>query len=558
MIAVGLCVVLWLHPSLGYAPPGTVIADAVLRWGLMQVHEWLFLAMLAMLAMLASATVVVALLPSATPRALWCRTRSAWWSRTGAAGSSSDTIEIAWGRGQPLRSWSWDCSSWFEALAWRPSPARALKTGLTPGPEGAPMIEVGSWPSGLTGCLRLAPHGALTPRRRQIRTSAAPARGDLMCSAARAIKFHPRRNSSGHPSHYLDMRTNPFHLLPLSLSTVAAAAAPMRKSSLTVAIAAALLSGVACDPAEGEDDEELALQQEAVTVAAGGPLGPTIAELPRAHLTAPLTATVELPGEVLVEYYDHFDGTVAVFVEGPGDMNLDGAMLQVHSSIAEATSGVEAGRKLEQIRDGLVDMPLRSGVVATGQPGSDVWTNRPQDPSFVANDGITAGGPGNLAFNLGNSDLYTRNMGATTSWWGEDMIAYGGHVSSQDGDFHWNVQKENWGPDDYYYAMTKDRLVASGQQAYFVTSNKENDFNIISTVKALDNNSHHHHDVGLCHDWNSRTSTFGSSLAGGCYIIAGISSPSVDFCTELGYFGADPSNIPTGSSWGGNGTPMSC
>ncbi|WAS95798.1 hypothetical protein [Nannocystis punicea] len=65
MIAGGLCVLLALHPSLGYAPRGSVIAGADLRCEFMQIVGMLFLAMGA------TASVVVALLPSATPPALW-------------------------------------------------------------------------------------------------------------------------------------------------------------------------------------------------------------------------------------------------------------------------------------------------------------------------------------------------------------------------------------------------------------------------------------------------------------------------------------------------------
>ncbi|MCY1010128.1 hypothetical protein OV079_32090 [Nannocystis pusilla] len=65
MVAGGLCVLLVVHPSLGYAPRGSVIAGADLRWEIMEIVWWLFLAMGA------TASVVVALLPSATPRPLW-------------------------------------------------------------------------------------------------------------------------------------------------------------------------------------------------------------------------------------------------------------------------------------------------------------------------------------------------------------------------------------------------------------------------------------------------------------------------------------------------------
>jgi hypothetical protein len=65
MIAGGIFVLLWLHPSLGYAPPGSIIAGADLRWGITQFWGVLFLTMGA------TASVVVALLPSATPRTLW-------------------------------------------------------------------------------------------------------------------------------------------------------------------------------------------------------------------------------------------------------------------------------------------------------------------------------------------------------------------------------------------------------------------------------------------------------------------------------------------------------
>ncbi|WP_267680893.1 hypothetical protein [Nannocystis sp. SCPEA4] len=65
LIAAGLCALLLVHPSLGYAPRGSIIAGADLRLMIMEIVGWLFLAMAV------TASAVVALLPSATPRPLW-------------------------------------------------------------------------------------------------------------------------------------------------------------------------------------------------------------------------------------------------------------------------------------------------------------------------------------------------------------------------------------------------------------------------------------------------------------------------------------------------------
>lgn len=317
------------------------------------------------------------------------------------------------------------------------------------------------------------------------------------------------------------------------------------------ASAASTLFLLACDPAEATEQRSLDPDQPAIVAAgdaaAGGEGEPELA------LAAPLVASVELPGDIVVSYYDHFDGTVGVLIKGPARSNLDGALAQVGASVEDAITGTEAALALEEFREG----PGPSAAPRAIDPSQENVLADQLRPSRVYCGGINAVGHGTLHANAGNCTEYHRDVGGQTSWEYDDVIAFAGHVSSVDGDFIWDIRKQNWGVGSWYWALQSEPI-AGGQQAYYLTSNKDNDFNVTSRVEALDHSSDHHHDVGRCHDWNGRTS-LGSTLAGGCSLWLGVVTPEEEFCAGAGeYWGVDPSNIPTSTYWDGNGSSWGC